>query len=150
MTTLKDTLKADLTVNLKARNELETTTLRSVLGAIQTQEKAGKTAVEFDDAQVEAVLAKELKKRRETAAEYARVNVPDRAARETAEADFIATYLPEGLSEDEVKAIVADTVAGFDAPTMRDFGAIMKQVVAQVKGRADGKLVSELVKAQLS
>lgn len=150
MTTLKDTLKADLTVNLKARNELETTTLRSVLGAIQTQEKAGKTAVEFDDAQVEAVLAKELKKRRETAAEYARVNVPDRAAREQAEADFIASYLPEGLSEDEVKAIVAEVVAGFDAPSMRDFGAIMKQVVAQVKGRADGKLVSELVKAQLS
>lgn len=150
MTTLKDTLKADLTVNLKARNELETTTLRSVLGAIQTQEKAGKTAVEFDDAQVEAVLAKELKKRRETAAEYARVNVPDRAARETAEADFIATYLPKGLTEDEVKAIVAETVADFDAPSMRDFGAIMKQVVAQVKGRADGKLVSELVKAQLS
>lgn len=150
MTTLKDTLKADLTVNLKARNELETTTLRSVLGAIQTQEKAGKTAVEFDDAQVEAVLAKELKKRRETAAEYTRVNVLDRAARETAEADFIATYLPEGLSEDEVRAIVTETVAGFEAPTMRDFGAIMKQVVAQVKGRADGKLVSELVKAQLS
>lgn len=151
MTTLKDRLRADLTVNLKAHNELETTTLRGVLGAVQTQEKAGKTAVEFDDAGVLKVIAKETKQRRESAVEYAGVGAEDRATRETAEADFLAQYLPTQLTAVEVEAIVDEVIAAQEnAPTMRDFGKLMKTVLASAQGRTDGNIVSEIVKRKLA
>ncbi len=150
MTSVKERLQSDLTVNLKAHKELETTVLRSVLGAVQYKEKAGKSAADFDDAQVLVVLAAELKKRRDTAAEWTRVNVLDRAERETAEADFLAQYLPVPLTNEEVEELVVSALATFEAPTMKDFGAIMKSVVAAADGRVDGKLVSELVRAKLS
>lgn len=150
MTTLKDQLKTDLTTNLKAHNELETMVLRAVIGEIQTQEKGGKTAVEFDDAKVLDLLARETKKRRDTATVWTDAGVLDRATRETAEADFLAQYLPTPLTQAEVEKAVADAVAAFEAPTMRDFGAVMKAVVAATKGRADGKTVSTLVKAALA
>ena len=152
MTTLKERLRDDLTVNLKAHNELETSTLRAVLGAVQTQEKAGKTAVEFDDEGVIKVLAKEAKQRRESALEYAGLGVNDRATRENAEADFIARYLPVPLvqfTEVELEAIVVETIADFENATMRDFGKIMKAVLLSTKGKADGKAVSALVKDKL-
>jgi uncharacterized protein len=149
MATLKQTLQADLTTNLKARNELEITTLRSVIGAIQTQEKSGKTAVEFDDAQVLAFIAKEVKKRRDTAAIWTEAAQTERATRETAEADLLATYLPTQLTTEEVEAVITRVLAGFEAPTMRDFGQIMKTVTAETQGTADGKFVSEFVRKAL-
>ena len=150
MTTIKDTLRADLATNLKARNELETSVLRAVLGEVQSQEKAGKTAVEFDDAKVLEVLGKLVKQRRESATIYTDAGATDRATRETAEADFLAKYLPVQLTDEEVEAYVDAAIATFDAPAMKDFGAIMKVVVAATKGRADGKVVSALVKAKIA
>lgn len=146
MSTLKETLQADLTRNFKAGNELEKTVLRSVLGEIQTQEKGGKTAVEFDDEKVLQVLSSEAKKRRATANEYAGAGVMDRAERENAEADFLAQYLPVALTEAEVAVIVDEVLASLDDP---NFGLVMKNVVARTKGKADGKLVSQLVKSKM-
>lgn len=146
----KDHLRKDLTTNLKAHNELEVTVLRSVLGEIQTQEKSGKTAVEFNDKETENILAKEVKKRRDTANIWLEAGILVRAQRETAEADFLATYLPAPLTQKEVTAAVNTALANFKTPTMRDFGAIMKTVIASTRGQADGKIISELVKQQLS
>ena len=148
--TLKETLKADLDVNFKARNELQIAVLRSVLGEIQTLEKKGKVAVEFDDVKVLEVLAAEAKKRRDSSVEYADHGVPDRAAREAAEAEVIAAYLPAALSDAEVEAIVDAVVAELDEVSPKSFGLVMKNVTAQTKGRADGKVVSDLVRAKLS
>lgn len=151
MTTLKERLRDDLTANLKAHNELETSTLRSVLGTIQTQEKAGKVAVEFNDDEVIKSLAKESKQRLDSATEYAGVGAYDRAARETAEAEFLARYLPVPLALAEVEVMVEDVLSNYEGtPTMRDFGAIMKVVLANAKGRTDGKIVSEIVKRKLA
>jgi len=144
MTTLKEQLRADLTVNLKAHNELATTTLRLILGEIQSQEKGGKMAVEFDDAKVLNLIGQEAKKRRDSAAIYADAGSPDRAERETAEADFLATYLPTQLTKDEIVAIVNDVIAEHGAG---NFGLVMKNVTLLTKGRADGKLVSEIVRS---
>lgn len=150
MTTLKERLRDDLTANLKAHNELETSTLRSVLGTIQTQEKAGKTAVEFDDEGVIKVLAKEAKQRLDSAMEYTSVGAPERATRETAEADFLARYLPIPLTLAEVEVLVENVLGDHEGiPTMKNFGAIMKTVLAQAEGRTDGKVVSEIVKRKL-
>jgi uncharacterized protein YqeY len=150
MTTLKETLKADLTTNLKARNELAVTTLRSVIGAIQTQEKAGKTATEFDESKVKAVLAKELKNRRDSAVIYADAGATDRADRETAEADFLAVYLPTNLTDAEVEALVIEAIDLVGATSAADFGKVMKVVVTKADGRADGKTISTLVRTKLN
>ena len=152
MTSVKDQLRADLNVNLKAHNVAETLTLRNVLGAIQSAEKSGKTAVEYNDEQVLALIASEVKKRRGTAEEMLRavdLGRPDgaeKAAKETAEADFLAKYLPQVLTNTEIEKIVDDAIATLDAP---NFGLVMKTVTSQTKGRADGRVVSELVKAKL-
>lgn len=147
---IKKKLQDDLTVALKAGDKLRTMTLRSVIGAYQTAEKAGKTAVEFNDEEVLAVLKKEAKKRSETSEEYFKLGINDRAEKEKAEADIIAEYLPEDLTYEEVEMIVSEVVKEFENPTMKDMGSIMRLVNEQVQGRADGKIVADLVKSNLS
>jgi uncharacterized protein YqeY len=163
MTTLKERLRADLNVNIKAGKELEKTTLRNVLGAIQSAEKSGKVEVEFDDAQVEALLAKEVKKREATAAEYieAAAKIGDKdnervakllttVDREQAEAEVLKVYLPEGISEAELDTIIAKALVAENATTAKDMGRVMKLVRAEVGNRADGKLISDKVRAALA
>lgn len=148
--TIKDVLKADLTAALKDRDTFTTMTLRTVLGSVQTQEKAGKTAVEFSDEQVLNVIAKEAKKRNETAEEYIRLRQEERAEKELAEAALLSKYLPEQLSREEVSMIVDVVMKDFPNASQRDMGNIMKLVNEQVSGRAEGRLVAELVKANLT
>lgn len=146
--TIMSTLQTDLVTAMKARNELAVTVLRGVIGAVNLAEKSGKTAVVYTDEQVLTLLAQQVKQRVESASIYAEKNVPDRAARETAEAEFLKQYLPTQLTEDEVKAIIETVVAELDVPfTQSQFGVVMKAVNAQTKGKADGKLVSILVRA---
>ncbi len=91
---------------MKERNKTALTTVRNVLGEIETREKSGKTPVQLDDAQVTSLLQKEAAKRRDTADIYAEAGQPDRAAAEIAEAEVIESYLPKPLSLAEVEAIV--------------------------------------------
>lgn len=149
MSELRERLQADLAVNLKARNELPTTVIRSVLGAIQTQEKAGKTAVTFSDAEVQAAVTRAVKTRRESAGIYKEAGQVDRAEREAAEADFLAVYLPAQLSEADVTALVETAIVETGAESPKDFGKVMKAVVAAAAGATDGKTISRLVKARL-
>ncbi|WP_026554531.1 GatB/YqeY domain-containing protein [Arthrobacter sp. 35W] len=153
MSTLKERLKGDVVVHLKAHNELELTTVRNVLGEIETREKGGKTPVDLNDAEVTALLQKEAAKRRDTAAIYAEAGHGDRAAREIAEAEVIEAYLPEPLSEAGVAAIIDTAFAALEAegiePSMRQMGTIMKEVTAEVAGRFNGKAVSDMVRQRL-
>jgi uncharacterized protein YqeY len=107
MSELKDRLQSDLTTAMKSRDELRSATLRMVLTAVKTEEVAGKTARELDDAEIVTVLGREAKKRREAAEAFADGNRPDRAERERAEEAVIATYLPAQLSDDELRELVA-------------------------------------------
>ena len=157
MSTLKEILHADFMTSRKAGDELAKMTLSLVIGEIQLQEKAGKTAVEFNDADVLKLITAEVKKRRGTAELYAKEIATNgdnevwagKVARETAEADLLAKYLPVQLSEAEVSALVDEVLVDFEAPTMKDFGQIMKLVVAKADGATDGKTVSTLVKQKL-
>jgi uncharacterized protein YqeY len=154
MGTLKDLLHADVTASMKAGDRLKLTTIRNVLGEIATREKAGKTPVDLDDAQVTALLQKEAAKRRETATIYRDAGAAERAAAEIAEAEVIEAYLPKPLTAAEVEAIIDETLAelaqGGQQPTIRQLGAVMKPVTGKVAGRFDGKLVSEMVRKRLS
>lgn len=148
MTTIKDTLQKDKIAAWKDKDILRKEVLGQVLGAIQTAEKSGKTAVEFDDEKVKTHLATEVKKRRETAKIYAEAGVIDRAERETAEADILAAYLPAQLSADEIEVIVDEVIAA--AGENANLGKVMGQVMARVKGQADGAVVRTVVQSKLS
>jgi uncharacterized protein YqeY len=138
---------------MKDRNKTALTTVRNVLGEIETREKSGKSPIELDDAQVTSLLQKEAAKRRETAKIYTDAGEAERAAAEVAEAEVIEAYLPRALTAEEVEAIVDETIAGLRAggvePGLRQLGAVMKPVTAKVAGRFDGKAVSELVRSRL-
>jgi uncharacterized protein len=147
---LKDRLKADLTAAMKAQDELTTATLRMLLTAVGTEEVAGKAARELSDDEVLKLVAREAKKRREAATAFADGGRPDRAERERAEERVLTAYLPAQLSDDELDALVREAVATTGASGPRDMGAVMKEVVPKVAGRADGGRVSAAVKAALA
>ena len=151
---LKEKLKGDVVAHMKAGNKIALTTVRNVLGEIETREKSGKTPVELDDLQVTALLQKEAAKRRDTAATYTAAGRDDRAQAEIAEAEVIEAYLPKALTREEAEAIIdgviAELGAGGTALTMRSMGTVMKSVTPKIGGRFDGKAVSEIVKERLA
>lgn len=149
---LKVQLQADLTAAIKSRNELASSTLRMVLTALTNEEVSGKEVRVLSNEDVLTVLTREAKKRRESVTAYTEANRPELAARENAELDVIATYLPEQLSDAELAQIVdvaVAKVAESGATGGAAMGAIMKIVQPQVKGRADGGAVAALVKKAL-
>jgi uncharacterized protein YqeY len=154
MTTLKERLHGDVVSHMKDRNKIALTTVRNVLGEIETREKSGKTPVELTDAEVTSLLQKEAAKRRDTARIYTEAGENDRAAAEIAEAEIIEAYLPKALSPAEVEAIVDETIAALTADgvelSIRQLGAVMKPVTAKVAGRFDGKAVSEIVRNRIA
>ncbi|MGP4047110.1 GatB/YqeY domain-containing protein [Streptomyces sp. 2A115] len=153
MTTLKSKLKADLNAAIKERDELRSSTLRLTLSAITNEEVAGKEKRELSDDEVQKVIAKEAKKRREAAEAFAQGGRPESAEREKAEGEVLAEYLPKQLSDDELRQIVTQAVeeakaAGAEGP--RAMGQVMKIVNPKVAGLAEGGRVAALVKKQLA
>ncbi|WP_224273631.1 GatB/YqeY domain-containing protein [Nocardioides lacusdianchii] len=151
MSALKDRLRADLTTAIKARDELRSSTLRMVLTAITNAEVAGKEARELSDEDVLGVLSSEAKRRREAATAFAEGGREEMAAKEAAEGEVIAEYLPTPLTEAEIAALVTAAVeqTGAAGEGMRAMGKVMGVVTPQVKGRADGGAVAAEVRKQL-
>jgi uncharacterized protein YqeY len=147
---LKEQLKSDLNTAIKSRNSVVAETIRMVLTAITNEEVAGKEKKELSDAEVITVLTREAKKRREAAEAFENGGRADRAAAEKAEGEVIASYLPEQLSEDDVKKLIAETIAAVGAAGPSDMGKVMGALKAKVAGKADGALVSSLVKEALN
>jgi uncharacterized protein len=154
MAELKDRLRADLTTAMKTQDRLRTATLRMLLAAIQTEEVSGKQAHHLTDAEVVKVLAKESKKRGESAEIYTQNGRGELAANEHAEARIIDDYLPTPLTEDEVADVVDTAIAQVaeetgERPGMRQMGQVMKAATAIAAGKADGARLSAAVKARL-
>ena len=147
---LKEKLQSDLTQSMRDRNELRSGTIRMVLTAIKNEEVSGKEARELSDAEVITVLSREAKKRREAAEAYEQAGAKDRADIEKAEGEIIATYLPAQLSESEIKDLISAAIAETGASGSQQMGLVMKSIQPKIAGRADGGLVSSLVKAALS
>lgn len=145
--TLKDTLRADMLTALKAKDTLRTTTLRTVIGLIDNAESSGKTRKVLTDDEVTVLMRKEVKKRRDTAAEYTERAVLDRAERETAEADIIDAYLPQIMSEADTRALVAKVITETGAEGPKGIGAIMKAVGSDKT--VDRALVSAIAREML-
>jgi uncharacterized protein YqeY len=151
MSALKDRLRQDLTVAIKARDDLRSSTLRMVLTAITNAEVAGSEARELSDDDIIGVLSTESKKRREAAQAFADGDRAEMADKERAEAAVIADYLPEQLGEDEIGELVRVAIeqVGAAGEGMRAMGKVMGVVTPQTKGRADGGVVAAEVRRQL-
>ena len=147
---LKEKLQSDLTASMRARDELRSGTIRMVLTAIKNEEVSGKEARELSDSEVITVLSREAKKRREAAEAYEQAGAKDRADNEKAEGVIIAEYLPAQLGEAEIKELIAAAIAETGAVGPQQMGLVMKSIQPKIAGRADGGLVSSLVKAALS
>lgn len=151
MSALKDRLRADLTAAMKARDEVRSSTLRMILTSVTNAEVAGKEARELSDDDIIGVLSTEAKKRREAAAAFRDGGRDEMAAKEQAEAEVIADYLPAALSDAEIVDLVTAAIAqtGAAGEGMRAMGKVMGVLTPQTKGRADGAAVAAEVRRQL-
>ena len=149
---LKDQLRSDLTASIKSGDKVRSSTLRMVLTAVTNTEVSGKQARELSDSDVLGVLSSESKKRREAAEAFAGAGRDEQAAKERAEAEVIAGYLPEQLTEEQISALVAATVEelGVRGDGMKAMGRVMGALQPRTKDRADGGAVAAEVRAQLS
>ena len=152
MSALKDRLRNDLTVAIKARDDVRSSTLRMVLTAITNAEVAGSEARELSDDDIIGVLSTESKKRREAAQAFSDGDRAEMADKERAEAAVIADYLPAQLGEDEITELVRAAIeqVGAAGEGMRAMGKVMGVVTPQTKGRADGAVVAAEVRRQLA
>ena len=147
---LKEKLQNDLTAAMRSRDEVKSSTIRMVLTAIKNEEVSGKEARDLTDAEIITVLSREAKKRREAAEAFEQAGAADRAAAEKAEGVVIAEYLPKQLSESEIKELITAAIAETGAAGPAQMGLVMKSLQPKIAGKADGGLVSGLVKAALS
>ena len=147
---IKERLKKDLTEAIRGRDEITSGTIRMVLTAITNEEVAGKEARVLSDEEVITVLSREAKKRREAAEAFENAGRADKSALEKSEGEVIAKYLPAQLSEADIAAIIAEAIASTGAQGPGDMGKVMGAVKPKIAGKADGGLVSALVKAALN
>ncbi|MBR2916139.1 MAG: GatB/YqeY domain-containing protein [Clostridia bacterium] len=145
---LKETLMDDLKIAMKEKDVIRKNTVQMVRSAVLQFEKDNKT--ELSDEGVIEVIAKELKRRRDVLPEYEKSGREDLIADINREIEILLAYLPKQLSREELEEIVADAIAEVGATSMKDMGKIMGAVMPKTKGRADGKMINEIVKAKLS
>ena len=151
MADVLDRLRADLTTAMKARQTLQVRVIRAALTAIQTEQVATAEARELSRDEEQAVLTREVRKRKESAELYRQGGRPELAEAELAEVQVLEAYLPAALSEAEIDQIVVEAVAAAGPQaSLRQMGQIMKTITARTQGRADGSVIAAKVKAMLS
>ena len=146
--TLRERLQEDTTAAMRSGDALRRDTLRMVQNAVYNIEKARKVTLTDDD--ILAVITRETKTRRESVEAFRKGGREDLAAKEEAEIAILAEYLPEPLTEDELRALVDQGIAETGATSARDLGKVMGWLSPRVRGRADGKAVSGLVAQALA
>ena len=144
---LTQRIQADLAVAAKERDRARVAALRLLLDALNKEAKEARADLE-EEREV-AVLKRERKRRAEAAEAYRGAGRDESAASEDFEAELIEAYLPEEISDQELEGLVDDAVAETGAESQRDMGKVMSAVMSKAAGRADGKRVSELVRARL-
>ncbi|HEX3016055.1 MAG TPA: GatB/YqeY domain-containing protein [Desulfobacteria bacterium] len=146
---LKDRLIEDMKAAMKAREagKLRLSVIRMVRAAIRNVEIDKK--IEFGDAEVIEVLAKEVKMRRDAISEFEKANRPDQVAVLNQEIAFLMEYLPQQLSEDEIRRLAEETIAQVGAQSPKDLGKVMGAITPKTKGRANGKVVNQIVRELL-
>ena len=145
---LQDRLQSDITAAMRSGDALRRDVLRMAANAAYNLEKKQQRPLTEDE--LLGVLAREVKTRRESVEAYTAAGRQDLADKESAEIAILAEYLPQALSEDEIRALVAEGIAATGASSARDLGKVMGWLSPRTRGRADGKVVSGLVAQALA
>jgi hypothetical protein cdiviTM7_02614 len=143
---LKDKINADLKTAMLARNNFETTVFRGLKAAILNEEvKLGKRESGLTDAEIETLIAREVKKRKEAAA----LLDEERAQNELKEAEILSKYLPEMLSEDEIRLAVQEEIAQLEEKSPKFMGQIIGELKTRFGTSVDGVILAKIVKEEL-
>ncbi|MFH1575385.1 MAG: GatB/YqeY domain-containing protein [Candidatus Nealsonbacteria bacterium] len=153
---LRQEIQGDLNESVKGKEELRSSVLRLLLAAMLNKEKekrykSGEAKdVPLTDEEIIDVILSEVKKRKEAAELYKKGDRNELAEKEKKEAEILQKYLPEQMSEDELIKLVKSAIAKVGAKTQKDMGRVMAGLMPQVKGKADGGLISKVVKESLT
>ena len=149
MATLKERIDSELKDAMRAKKELETSVLRMLKSAVKYKEvEPGAKAL--DDAGVLQVVATMIKQRRDSADQYKQGGRPELAEKEEKEIAILQAFLPQQLSREDLARAVTEAIAASGAKGPKDMGAVMKALMPKVQGKAEGKTISDEVKAQLA
>jgi uncharacterized protein len=148
--TISERVHQDMVAAMKAREETRLSTIRMIKTAIKNKEIDKRAPLEDQEAM--AVLNTMIKQRKESIEQFTKGNRPELAEKEAAEITLIEGYLPKAVGADEIEAKVKETIAEMGSPTIKDMGAVMKNVMAKFAAtgaRVDGKQVNEAVRKAL-
>lgn len=146
--TLKEEFMQEMKIAMQEKDALKKNVVTMVRAAIKQYEVDNR--VELDDNGVTDIIVKEVKKRRDSLPEYEKSGRQELIDQLNYELNYLSKYLPEQLSEDEVRKLVDEAVVESGATSPREMGKVMAILMPKTKGKADGKLVSDLVKERLS
>ncbi|KYH28578.1 MULTISPECIES: GatB/YqeY domain-containing protein [Clostridium] len=145
---LKEKLQQDWKKAMLEKNKFKASTLSMAKAAVLQVEKTDNRIL--NDEEIIEILSKEVKRRRDAIAEFERGNRQDLVDQTNSEIEILLEYLPKQLTQDEIAEIVRQTINETGASSAKDMGKVMSAVMAKIKGRADGKLVSAIVKQNLN
>ena len=147
---LQQDIMTAMKIAMKEKNTTALTALRAVKSAILMAQTESGAVAELTEEQEIKILQKQVKQRKDSAAIYLEQGREDLASPELAEAEVISQFLPEAMSDEEITKIVVETIQKIGAQGMKDMGKVMGIVSVKLAGKADGKTISNIVKAQLA
>lgn len=145
---LYETIDQDYKTALKAKDALKVSVIRMVISAVKMLE-IQKNIKAADDADIAQIIQKQIKQRKDSIDQFLKGNRKDLADKESAELKILEFYMPKQMAEDELKAVTAAVISELGATTKADTGRVIKAVMEKVKGKADGRMVSQLVSSLL-
>ncbi|KOA21237.1 glutamyl-tRNA(Gln) amidotransferase subunit E [Clostridium homopropionicum DSM 5847] len=145
---LKEKLQEDWKVSMKNKDKLRASTITMAKAAVLQSEKVDNRTL--DDEEIIEVLSREVKRRKEAVAEFEKANRQDLVDQTNSEIEILLEYLPKQLTQEEIADIVQQVIYETGANSIKDMGKVMSLAMTRLKGRADGSLVSLLVKQNLS
>ncbi len=144
---LREKLQADLKTAMKSGNEQQKVAVRMLLSAIRNAEIEQQT--ELSDEEIQAIVVRQVKQRRDAIEQFKTGDREDLVEKEQAELDILEKYLPPQMTREEIKELARKTIAEVEATTVKQMGLVMKNLMPQVKGKADGNVVSQVVRELL-
>jgi len=147
---LKKQIEEDLKEAMKRGDAARKRALRTLMTAISRAERSGNTLRELSDDEIIAIIAKEAKQREESIEAYARGGREDLVAEEQAELEVLRAYLPRQMTREEIEARAKEVIAETGAKSPKDMGKVMKVLMAEMRGRADGRVVNQIVRDLLA
>ena len=145
---MKEELLKALKEAMKEKDELKKDTITMLRAAILQVEKDEKKVL--TQSEMEAIVAKQIKSRKESLKDYEKANRDDIVSKIKKEIEILTKYLPEQLTENEIKELIEEAIKKTGATTSRDMGKVMQEMRPQIAGKADGKFVSDMVKQMLA